>query len=109
MTAREIKEKMSKTPWVVNTRAHLLIKNQETAIAAFGVRTSNVEDLIPPQTANMEAVLSAINNTYGANYDPEKTREFMEAFQSFAEKTKLSSYPAAWKQLIEIFEQAKIK
>jgi len=53
-------------------------------------------------------ILSAINNTYGASYDPAKMLQFMQAFEVFM-KNGITAYPTTGRKLINLFNEAKIK
>ena len=99
--AREIKNVMTHGVWA-SSHSHCVISNQE--VVAYcdceHRRYSECE-------ANAAAIVLAVNNTFGAGYDPAKMLEFMQAFEAFA-KTGIKAYPTTGPKLIQLFHEAKL-
>ena len=99
MKAQEIKGGMTKGQWHhVGNRA----MGDNNCIACYCYTFNN-------GFANIEAIVSAVNNTWGKGYDPEKLLEFLQAMEIWIDKTNLSAYPTAGKKIIEILNAAKLK
>ena len=105
--AKEIKEEMSKGEWEVSEAdsANVLSGAYEDD---YILTCDSDNDGIETDHANAAAIVSAVNATYGAGYDPAKMLEFMQGFEVFM-KNGITAYPTTGKKLINLFNEAKIK
>jgi hypothetical protein len=82
LSAAEIKANMSKGEWTKHIRAFCTVTTTgDNVVAACGNGSSNVDDLLPMQTANTYAIINSVNATYGQGYDPTVMPEMYNAMK----------------------------
>lgn len=110
MDSKQIYEGMTKGEWLIHDRAFCSVtSNGVDVIAACGTSSSNVEDLLPRQTANANAITSAVNGTYGVGIDPCKVKEMYDMLQNLTYLVKHDpKQTRTYKELTELLNAAKL-
>jgi hypothetical protein len=107
LSAAAIKDGMSKGEWSKHIRAFCTVTTTgDNVVAACGTGSSNVDDLLPMQTANIYAIINSVNNTYGQGYDPLMVDKMYKMLLGLAHEAKL--YPHEQNAIHELLKQCKI-
>lgn len=86
MTAQEIAQNMTKCPWVVKKGEtfSLMIDSLKDVDPAISVGASFTS--LRWDNANAQAIVTAVNATYGAGYDPQKIEPLINVVNKWKRK-----------------------
>lgn len=79
------KPNITPTPWMVDPKAKLRITSNENTVCSTSVGQSG--DKLEIEQENAQAIVTAVNCTYGANINPEKIQELIEASEDYVRET----------------------